>query len=191
MAHTVNIKKEDEHYVTLEFIKGTKQGYDLMYNTFYIHLYYFAVSIIKDHDDAKDIVLAALEACFAKHSMFTKFYSINGYLFITVKNKCLKYLDYHKRFKTDSSIYEYAVPTEERIDAQIVRSEFLMSIYTAVETLPARMQQIFKMFYIEEKTVAEIAKALRTNPACVSTAKNKIIHQLRNNLNITPKHKRK
>lgn len=190
MANDVNIKKEEEYHVTLEFIAGSKQGFDAIFEVFYIHLYYFAVSIIKDHDDAKDMVLSALEACFSIHNRFTKFDSIKGYLFITVRNKCLKYLDYNKKFDRDLSIYDQVVPIEEYIDAKIVRSEFLMMVYRAIEKLPTQIKQVFKLSYIEGKETPEIAKILNTNAQTVSTARYKGIRLLRGYLNVTPKHTR-
>jgi RNA polymerase sigma-70 factor (ECF subfamily) len=181
---TLSIKKEDEYFAAIEFIKGTNTGYNLIYNAFYKHLYFFAVSIIKDYEDANDIAISALEACFLKHSMFSKFENIKAYLFISVRNKCIKYLRYHKRFNRLLSVYDQPIPTEEYVDARIVRAEFLRQIWEQIEKLPNQIKQVFKLSYIEGLTVKEIAKQLNTTQASVSTAKNKGTIMLRKYLKI-------
>lgn len=176
--------KQQQDFIMDNFKTGSKLGFDLMYQAFFIHLYYFAVSVIKDHDDAKDIVVTAIMHAFSKYKDFISFNKVQAYLYITVKHKCLKYLDYNKKLKKELSIFDPSALTEESVDAKIVRSEFLQLVYMEIESLPPIRKQVFKLFYIDGLTITQIAKKMNMTQVAASNNKLKALNQLKQLLSI-------
>lgn len=176
--------RHEEEYIMFNFRAGTKCGFELMYHTFYLHLLHFAVSIIKDEECAKDIVICVLQRVFEKHKDFEAFTNAKAYLFISVKNKCLRYIEHKKKFNQEQYAYDEPIPTEDLIDAKMVRSEFLQKIYIEIEALPPVRKEVFKLFYLEDLSIAEIAKKLNMTRDAASNNKLKAIKQLKRVLSL-------
>jgi RNA polymerase sigma-70 factor (ECF subfamily) len=107
--------------------------------------------------------------------------NIKAFLFITVKNKCLKYLDALKRKQnTQQELITLFDGKDDYVLAQMVRSEFLMQVYREIESLPPVRKTVFKMLFLDGLDSQEIARQLNMTPAAVYNNKLKALKQLRN-----------
>lgn len=65
---------------------------------------------------------------------------------------------------------------------EIMRAELLHEIYMAMEKLPEKCGQIFKMIFVDELSTFEIAGKLQINIQTVRTQKARAIALIKNNL---------
>jgi RNA polymerase sigma factor (sigma-70 family) len=162
------------------FNAGDKKTLQTIYDMYFNHLFYFAYRITQNRAEAEDIAVVTLEVLLRRHTDFATMPNIKAFLFITVRNKCLKYIDATKRHRTSEK--ELSILFDEKDDyvlAQMVRSEFLMEVYREIESLPPVRKKVFKLFYIDGLDSQEIARLLRMTPAAVYNNKLKALKQLR------------
>lgn len=165
------------------FNEGDKKALQTIYDMYFTHLFYFAYRITQNRAESEDIAVVTLEVLLRRHTDFLTMPNIKAFVFITVRNKCLKYLDATKRHR--ASEQELGILSDEKDDyvlAQMVRSEFLMEVYREIEGLPPVRKKVFKLFYIDGLDSQEIARLLRMTPAAVYNNKLKALKQLRNAL---------
>ncbi|MBO9204633.1 MULTISPECIES: RNA polymerase sigma factor [Niastella] len=163
------------------FNEGDARAMNEVYNMYFKHLYHFAWRITQNAPEAEDIAVVTLEILLRRNADFVTMTNIKAFLFITVKNKCLKYLDATKRHQASEK--ELGTLQDEKDDyilAQMVRSEFLMEVYKEIENLPPIRKTVFKLLFIDGLDSQEIARQLNMTPAAVYVNKNKALKQLRN-----------
>lgn len=163
------------------FNEGDEAALKRIYDMYFTHLYYFAWRITQNEAEAEDIAVVTLEILLRRNANFITMNNIKAFLFITVKNKCLKYLDARKR--KQQSQHDLITLTDDKDDyvlAQMVRSEFLMEVYREIESLPPVRRTVFKMLFIDGLDSQEIARQLKMTPAAVYNNKLKALKQLRN-----------
>jgi RNA polymerase sigma-70 factor (ECF subfamily) len=172
--------QQSDELLVGRFNDGDEAALKTIYDRFFTHLYYFAYRITQDEAEAEDIAVVTLEILLRRHENFVTMNNIKAFLFITVKNKCLKYLDALKRKQLSqkelSTLLDYK---DDYVLAQMVRSEFLMEVYREIESLPPIRKTVFKMLFIDGLDSQEIARQLNMTPAAVYNNKLKALRQLR------------
>ena len=173
--------QQSDELLVRRFINGDSAALKTIYDRFFMHLYYFAYRITQNNTEAEDIAVVTLEILLRRHENFVTINNIKAFLFITVKNKCLKYLDATKRHRASEQEISILIdPKEDYVLAQMVRSEFLMEVYREIESLPPVRKTVFKMLFIDGLDSQEIARQLKMTPAAVYNNKLKALKQLRN-----------
>ena len=163
-----------------QFNKGDRQALTSVYDMWFSNICYFAYKVTGDMAEAEDITVTTMEALLSRHALFETMANVKAFLYITARNKCLKYLQSAQKQKTTHK--ELSViqgESEEYILAQMVKAEMMKEIYNEIENLPANRKDVFKLFYIEGLEVSEIAEKLKMTPGAVSTAKSRALDQLR------------
>jgi RNA polymerase sigma factor (sigma-70 family) len=104
-----------------------------------------------------------------------------------VRNDALKHLRkekqttaYHKEV-----VYLYGSEQEKDCFHHLIRSETLREILSAIHSLPTECSKVFRMMYIEGKSIKETAEALQLSPSTVKTQKKRGIDALRKGLRLT------
>jgi RNA polymerase sigma-19 factor, ECF subfamily len=163
------------------FTEGNAKAMQAIYDMYFTHLFYFAYRITQNRAEAEDIAVVTLEILLRRHTDFITMPNIKAFLFVTVRNKCLKYIDAEKRHrKSEVELGTLQDDNDDYVLAQMVRSEFLMDVYREIESLPPVRKKVFKMFYIDGLDSQEIARILGMTPAAVYNNKLKALKQLRN-----------
>ncbi|MDL2282800.1 RNA polymerase sigma-70 factor, partial [Parabacteroides sp. OttesenSCG-928-G06] len=115
-----------------------------------------------------------------------------AYLFMAVRNRCLNNL----RRELVKENYLDSVQTENRllgldyydsIEKLLIDRERLQELYDAIEKLPEKCRQVFKLAYYEEKKNAEIADLLDLSIRTVEHQLYLGLKTLRNKLKNDPK----
>jgi len=160
---------------------GKEQSFDYFFRQHYTGLCFFAVSIIHNEEDAKDIV----QDCFIKlwddDSIIEKANSIKSFLYTMVHNRCV---DYIRKQKVRTKAATHLLNNQENLEYfdELAFTEMMREIMSAVEELPANMRNILKAYFFEEKKHREIAEALSTSPNAVQLQKAKAIKLLKQKL---------
>jgi RNA polymerase sigma factor (sigma-70 family) len=160
------------------FRAGDEQAFKVLYNMFYAGLYRFSESLINNDAQSQDIVITAFTHLWNRRDGFTDINSTKGFLYITVKNACLKYFrdtkNSHKYPLTDDNIFD-----NHFADTRIIEAEVIRHLYDQVKSLPAKYQEIIQLLFVEGKTIAEAADVLRITQENVRKRKERALAELR------------
>ena len=171
MSRVLNI-----HPITA-FREGREEGFTYFFNLLYKPLCFFAQGYTKDRQVAEDIIGDSLIKLWAKRELFDNEAGLKNYLYRSVYNACIRYIENQKRYKKHHAVYKYETNTSEHSYINnIIKAETIHLLREAINTLPSRCQKVFIKMYIEEKSVTEIANEMNTT---ISTVKNQKIRGLK------------
>ncbi len=140
----------------------------------------FAVGYVKDHEAAKEIVQDAFVNLWEKRDTIDLSKSVKSYLSTTVRNKCLNYLRDNKKFSGDLLALEN-LPQDasyEQAD-KLTETELRDRIDRAVNELPEKCREIFKMSRFQHMKYQQIADQLRISVKTVETQMSKALQHMR------------
>jgi RNA polymerase sigma-70 factor (ECF subfamily) len=133
----------------------------------YKRLLSYASHIIKDVDDAEDLIQEAFISFWQKRDSFTD-YSPEGFLFIIVRNKCLNYLRQKSRISqiiaglSNSAYFEelYRIDYLKDEPLNLIAEDLKEHIMETARKMPPTCFRVFEMRCIEGFTNKEIAGQL-------------------------------
>jgi len=142
--------------------KGSTQAFEKLYLIFYKELHLFASRIINSNHIAEEIVSDVFVHLWKKKHELHKIRELRIFLYVSVRNQALTYLDKIRREKT-SWIDEYAlnsIPepllTDEIVDAHETQGR----IRQAIERLPAKCKSIYLLVREDGLKYGEAARLL-------------------------------
>lgn len=160
-----------------------KVVFQLLFEHFYRSLCFFATKIIHDRDAAEDIVQDVF-VNFWNHDLavFPNLKTIKTFLYNSVQNRSLNYLrDLDIRDRNYRKL-ELADEDVEHFICHQIRAEVTAEIFGAIDELPERCREIFKMAYIENQEEKEIARHLNISVNTIKTQKLRAKNYLRTRL---------
>jgi RNA polymerase sigma-70 factor (family 1) len=178
--------QQKEHSIPdpfLLFRQGKEAGFTHYFKEFYAPLSYFAQGILKSQEAAEDVVADSFIKLWERREVLESSTAIRAYLYTTVRNGCIDLLRREKRKVTYLEVSRETIETEEKpVIHRIIEAESMHRIYTAMEALPSRCGEIFRLFYLEGKSLKEISEELGIATTTVISQKKRAIHLLRKNL---------
>ena len=155
-----------------EIQKQNKFVFKKLYESLYEDLVFFANGYLFDISASEDIVQETFIQLWEKAKTITIKNSLKAYLYSMVRNRCLNYL---KTIKiTDSSnILDFQAIIESDYDLDDYTNEDKEIIYSQIlkiiETLPAKMQTIVKLRFMNNYKYSEIAEEMNVSVNTVKT----------------------
>ena len=174
----------EQDKMILAFNAGTRAGFTAIFNHFFQSLCYYANQMINDPDQAKDVAMTTLTAIFERHAMFEQFSKLQGYLYITVANKCRNIIRDRKRSNVISNDLDEEIPCNDTLANNIIMAEFLRDINNELHKLTPLRRRIIELFYLAGKSNTEICKLLGMRRTSVYTYKQRGIDQIKNILKL-------
>lgn len=162
-----------------ELIKAIRNGdakvFRQVFDAWYDGLCQYAFTIVKEFDQAEDVVQAIFVKLWERRDSLEIKTSVRSYLFRSVYNQCINQLEHQaikKRF--DASVQSSPGRDEQLPD--VFPLELEDSIRKAIDTLPQQCRTIFIMSRYEELRYSEIAEKLDIS---VNTIQNQICKALK------------
>lgn len=148
--------------------KGNKKGFEILFRTYYKRLCAYAVSFVSQNDLAEDIVTDVFLKLWEKRETLNVPESVSSYLFQSVKNSCINYLNREKNRKNTISENEINLlnlkikyPVSDKYPlTDLIGQELEEKIRTEIEKLPEQCREIFYLSRFEELSHKEIAEKL-------------------------------
>lgn len=138
--------------------------------------------IVKDKAIAEDLAQDTFFKFWDKRNELKIEISVKAYLRRMAINEALYYLRKNKKFqKEEVSILEF-VETTNTVEEQILHQELSDKIMAAINLLPPRCQEIFKLSRFEELTYKQIATRLEISIKTVENQMGKALKVLRASL---------
>ncbi|HYH14232.1 MAG TPA: RNA polymerase sigma-70 factor [Flavisolibacter sp.] len=155
--------------------------FETHFHTHFEALHRYAFTLLKDSEDAKDIVQQVYIKLWEKSQDLEVQQSVKSYLYRAVYNQCLnKIRDTKVRSRYAEGIMQEKV--EGVFSDETVVRETQNRINLAIESLPAQCSIIFKKSRFEEKKYGEIATELGLSVKTVEAQMSKALKVLREKL---------
>jgi len=174
------ISQDSEIEIIERLKKGDGRAMAPLFKLYNKSLYYFARQLVDNDGQAEDIVADAFVKLWNKNTDFDSLAAVRSFMYVTVRNSCCNYIKHVKR-KTAShqEILQLSKEEEDYIESKMIKANLLEVILQEVETLPPIRRKIFKMIFLEDLSIFEIAAKLNITVDTVRVQKARALHTLR------------
>jgi len=159
-----------------------KNLFEQLFREHFVQLCHFAQGFIYDQDEAKEIVQEVFTNLWLKKEEITTEKSIKSYLYTSVRNRCLNFIRDHKKFQSqllDVDIADYDMQIEN--DPSGI-SDLETKINIAIDKLPEKCAEVFKLSRFEEMKYKDISEKLNISIKTVEAQISKALKHLREEL---------
>ena len=172
---------ELESIVINKFRSGDKAAFEDIFNAYYRALTMYANTILKDMDDAEDIVQQVFVSMWEKRLVLDIHTSFRAMLYKSVHNACLNRIKQQQVRSTHAKevqLYaEIATSYEE-----MQKNELQNKIDDALNVLPEQCAKIFKLSRFEQLKYQEIANQLGLSVKTIENQMGKALKIMREQL---------
>lgn len=170
-----------------EIIRRIREGdtghFESLFRSSYVSLVRYARVIIKDHDTAEEIVQDLFVRLWQDRQKLNIESSLNGYLFRSVHNRCLHYIEHLKVVEKHAEEMSLRQHERQESPADILQyAELQKRIAEILERLPERCGQIFYMNRFEGLKYSEIAEKLSVSIKTVESNMGRALKEFRKEL---------
>jgi len=178
----------DSEDLAFELLRNSdSKAFEWLFKKHYRPLCLFANRYSNDLQVAEEIVSETFTMLWDRRDTIFVTASFKSYMFKAVQNRCLNYLR-HK--KIESAYVNYLVRNnllddqtfQERQVDSYYNKELAVEIQKAIDNLPERCREIFKMSRFESLTYREIAVKLSISPKTVENQMAIALDKLRQSL---------
>lgn len=168
----------------IDVISGLRQGENralsILFDRYFTSLCHFAVQLVQDGDDAKDIVLVTFNKLWKNRENFHTEEHIKSWLYLATKNSCFDFLKANgRRLAHQSSFSILAEQFEADFEIRQIEAELLRKIYAEATKLPDKCRTVFELTYLEGLTSGEIAEQLNISISNVTSQRARAIQLLK------------
>lgn len=154
----------------------------LMFHSYYKSLYNSVKRVIRNGDDAEDLVIELFQAVWEKRHSLNISKPIRNYLLSAAYHRALNYT--RNRGRTKASLTNVihmssVAPSAQSTDTELQTRELRRVIKTAISLLPGKMRVTFLMSRNLGMTYKEIARHLHVSEKAVEKNMSKALKLLR------------
>jgi len=166
------------------FNQGNSRAFQVIFENYNKILFTCAIQLVKDKEQAEDIVSESFTKLWQRHDVFQTEEHIKAFLFVTTRNASLNYLRHIQRKTASQSELSYLQRDKDDQDVitDMIEGELLRMIYPMIETLPNKCKTIFKLIYFEDASTDEVAQKLHITPRNVLNQKRRALQLLKKKL---------
>lgn len=177
-SSNLNIKSDDDEIIC-EFIKGSKNAFNILVRKYQERIYWVIRKMVLDHDDADDItqevflrVHKALKDFRGDSKFFTYLYRIAINLSLNHLNRTNKIVARSVKIE-NTYISTNDISADENMDA-LEKTKLLEE---AIDSLPAQQRAVFNMRYYDNLSYEEISEIMKKS---IGGMKANYFHALKN-----------
>jgi RNA polymerase sigma-70 factor (ECF subfamily) len=159
--------------------KGQESAYRELFREYYRPLTVFALRYVNDLDQARDLVQDLFVHLYENRAAIQINTSLRAYLFQSVRNRCLNYLDQQKSRREHQDKIRISALKEDNLEAEIERNELEHRIFQIVDKLPDQCKKIFLLNRVKGLRNEEIAQQLGISKRTVETQISKALKVLK------------
>jgi RNA polymerase sigma-70 factor (ECF subfamily) len=160
--------------------RGDKQEFEKLFRSSYVSLVHYARVLLKDHDMAEEIVQDLFFRLWQGRENLKIESSLNGYLFRSVHNRSLHYIEHLKVVSRHAGEIAAESPaSSDSVTEDIYYSELQEKVTRVLDRLPERCRAIFRMSRFEGLKYNEIADKLSVSLKTVEADMGKALREFR------------
>lgn len=165
----------------IELIRnGDKRAFDDVFLTHFKSLHAYAFTMIKERDDAEEIVQNVFVRIWTKRTQLKPDGYLKSFLYRSVHNESLNYLKHQKVRSNFNVHYTDSVKNEMGdLNKEIMATELEKNIHSAINDLPEKCRNVFQLSRFDQMKYQEIADALNISIKTVENQMGKALKILR------------
>lgn len=141
---------------------GSVEAFDHFYHLYREWLLITAMTILQDEEEAQELVQEFF-IDFWQHALYKRIglstiTTLKNFLFVSIKNRCLNRISKDETRKKRLSWLQH--PPYVTPDTRLEKSELRAQLEGAINLLPLKQSQVFRLAYQEHKTRKEIAAVM-------------------------------
>jgi RNA polymerase sigma-70 factor (family 1) len=177
-----NVQLNDQQYWQ-QISRGDKKAFELMFNTYYQSLCNYACSMLKDIDEAEEVVQNTFFNIWNKREVLQISTSFKSYVYRAVQNDCLNKIKHGKVRSVYAADYKSSMSNGYADSAQVLDAKELgKQINEALDSLPEQCGIVFKLSRFENLKYSEIAEQLEISVKTVENHMGKALKLMRSQL---------
>ena len=162
--------KQEEKELLLKLIGGDNISFEKIYFNYVDRVYYFALRYLNNRLEAEEIVQEVFSKIWESRSNINVELSFSGYLLTTTKNTIFN----ENRKKVNHSAYceyvlNYLQKNTYNLEQEIIYQDLIDKVNHAIEELPPKRQEIFKLSRINGLHYKEISEKLGITEKTIET----------------------
>ncbi len=151
----------DTEIVALMLTTGQQNsGLRQLMNRYQERLYWVIKNIVESHDDTDDVLQNTFIKAYKNIEKFESRSSLFTWLYRIATNEALTFKKSKQKKATVSIIENSTSSGDKAIENENSEDDVLQKLEYALDTLPERQRQVFKMRYYDELNYEEIANIL-------------------------------
>ncbi|PLX04410.1 MAG: RNA polymerase sigma-70 factor [Marinilabiliales bacterium] len=170
----------DERILIEGINKGDKLIFEEVYREYYIPLCYYCLRYVETLEDSEEIVQDLFVKIWEKRTELEINTSIKAYLYRSVQNYALNYLNKKKTEDRYLMIHSRQIHDEFDIDRnELVEEELRLLLKHAILKLPEKRRRIFELSRFDGMKYSRIAEKLSISVKTVESQMTKALKYLR------------
>jgi len=150
-----------DEQIMKKILEKDPEAFNEVYNKLYRKLFLFANSLIANTEEARDIVTESFIKLWSHDNRFSNMTHLQVYFYSVIKNACIDYLRRGKlKAKIENRLVKEEHIAENVIEKKYQEAELVQILYDRINQLPGRMQQVFKLTYLDGFSRTEVAQML-------------------------------
>jgi len=180
-----NFKRDEQSRIESEWVNTIKSGdqgaFEKLFNHYCQQLINFTRRYVIDKQISENIVQDVFVSVWQRRSNLNPEKEIKTYLYTAARNEALKHL---RHLNVEKKSYDRIVESypETKHDIELEGKEIGDSINKAIDELPEKCREIFKLNRFENLKYAEIAEVLNISVKTVETQIGRALKKLRKQL---------
>ena len=169
-----------------------EKALDELFQIYYDKLFTSSYVIVKSKDLAEEVVADVFYKIWQNREKLQEIKSLDNYLFVSVKNQSLNYVEKENRMGKDSidEVLNNQLKDDYTAEDLMVSLEMQYKIAKAIESLPPKCKEIFKLIRFEGLKYKEAAEKLNLSLNTVDAQMGIAMKKLSQLLNYQPRKKK-
>ncbi|WP_025762635.1 RNA polymerase sigma factor [Dyadobacter tibetensis] len=157
--------------ILIRVTQGDEAAFSQLYVHFRMPAVKFCTSLLKDVDEAENVTQEVFAKIWDRRSQIKPEHSFQSYLFVSLRNQIF---DQFKKIEKDQRLRSQYLENISLLtdDDGEDQDAHIQAMHSAIDDLPLRRKQIFKLNFEEGKSYKEIADYLNIS---TNTVKNQLI----------------
>ncbi|WDF77118.1 RNA polymerase sigma-70 factor [Mucilaginibacter sp. KACC 22773] len=169
-----------DHQLLKLLQEDSKEAFDLIYKRYWEQLFEYVANVVKDNDEAKDIVQELFVTLWLRRMELCELKSLKAYLFTAARNKGLTYIrDNISRNKYLESLTLFFDLEYDSVIQQMEANELTLFIDKEIAKLPPKMREVFILSRKENLSHKLISEKLKISDKTVKKQINNVLKHFR------------
>ncbi|WP_294627817.1 RNA polymerase sigma factor [uncultured Bacteroides sp.] len=178
-------EKEEITYLLRQISEGNTSCFEKMYKRYFEKCYSIALYFVQSPSSAEDVLSEVFLSLWSKRKYLKEVKEWDSYLFMTVKNHAVTFLEKNQQQDNLSSIDQYTIEIAESEltpEEKLLKKDMEENMQQAIRQLPEKTRIVYCMVkekYMSYKQISEILNiSERTVNAHMTTAIRKLTESL-------------
>lgn len=164
------ISKQEEKELIIRLIEGDAEAFEKIYYNYVKRVYFFAIRYLKDESETEEIVQEVFTKIWESRLNIDPDMSFSGYILTITRNTIFN--DNRKKINHQAYctyIINYLQKNKQNLEDEIIYKDLMEILNEAIDRLPQKRQEIFKLSRMQGLPYKEIAKKLLISEKTIET----------------------